>query len=110
MSDKTRFLNLMKFPDEWEALDMYPDDLALIQIADYKPGNEDASEHFRNGAFHWWLRVGRPSRGQLRNLLLLASMDPDRLMGLDIMSCIRLAPGFDQELERLATELFQPQD
>lgn len=99
--NKAQFLNLMKFPDEWTSLDMYPDDLALIQISDYEPGSEDASEHFRNGAFHWWLKVGKPSRRQLEKLILLVSVDPDPLMGEDVMSYIRQAPGFDQELEEV---------
>ena len=105
-SDKTQFLKLMKFPTEWTSLEMYPDDLASIQMADYKPGRERASEHFRNGAFHWWLKVGKPSRSQVEKLLLLASIDPDPLMGKDVLSYIRRDPGFDGELELLAARLF----
>ena len=107
MDDRTeRFLKKMNYPSEWISWGMYPEELALIQRKGYRPGAEAASEHFRNGAFHWWLRAGNPSRVELEKLLKLASLDPDPLMAEDVLSHIRKAPGYDDGLEQLATELF----
>ncbi len=50
--NKEEFLNLIEFSKEWCELDMYPDDLSKIQIEQYQPGHEEASEHDRCGAFH----------------------------------------------------------
>ena len=56
----------MNFPDEWESLGMIPEELCEIQLAGYKSGHEDASEHDRNGAFHWWLKQ-EPTEDVLKN-------------------------------------------
>jgi hypothetical protein len=96
---------LMRFPDEWVTFDMYPDELFHWQLAGYEPGHEDGAEHDRNGAFHWWLRR-RPTRSQLKNLLRLAALDPDRLLGDDLRKYIAKADAFDEELAKLDSKLF----
>jgi len=73
----------MRFPSEWEAWGLYPDELFLEQLALYRPGDESGSEHDRNGAFHWWLRR-KPGQEILERLLLLAEMDGDQVMAADI--------------------------
>ena len=78
-----KFLKLMKFPKEWMEWEMIPDELASIQIEGYEPGHEDASEHDRNGAFHWWLKR-YPSNEQLEKLTKLARLDPDQAMASDV--------------------------
>ena len=80
--NKSDFLVLMKFPLQWQEWGLYPDELFLGQLALYKPGDEAASEHDRNGAFHWWLRR-RPDLGVLEKLLLLTQADPDPIMAED---------------------------
>ena len=81
---KSEFLKLMRFPTEWESLGMYPDELFAGQLAIYKPGDEQGAEHDRNGAFHWWLRR-KPSEEELEALYRLASLDPDPLLGQDLL-------------------------
>ena len=81
---KSEFLKLMRFPPEWDALGMYPDELFDIQLGGYEPGHEQGAEHDRNGAFHWWLRRS-PTKGQLDALYRLAALDPDPLLGQDLL-------------------------
>lgn len=81
---RNEFLKLMHFPAEWDKLGMYPQEVAQIQIEHYRPGDERAPEHYRNGAFHWWLRRG-PTRRQVENLRQLAKLDPDHFLGQDMI-------------------------
>lgn len=82
---KAEFMRLMRFPAEWGKWEMYPDELFELQWREYQPGAERASEHFRNGAFHWWLnrKVGQQER---QRLATLAELDPDKPMGTDVLS------------------------
>lgn len=73
----------MKFQPEWEEWGLYPDELFLGQLDLYKPGDEQGSEHDRNGAFHWWLKQ-QPDLDVLRKLLLLTFMDCDQVMAEDV--------------------------
>lgn len=101
---KIEFLKLMSFPAEWDSLGMYPDELFQWQLSGYRLGHEDAAEHDRNGAFHWWLRR-YPTRDQLERLLKLAILDPDPHIGADVRRYIRMAPAFDAQLSKLEAEL-----
>lgn len=76
------FLKIMKFPKEWMEWNMIPKDLADMQVNNYSPGHENASEHDRNGAFHWWLKRN-PTKVQLEQLLELTYLDPDPIMAED---------------------------
>jgi len=102
---KSEFLKLLGFPSEWMAFGMYPDELFQWQLSGYEPGHEDAAEHDRNGAFHWWLRK-TPSKAELESLLRLAACDPDPMLGNDLRQYIRKAPAFDEMLAELDRELF----
>lgn len=77
--DKSRFLRLMEFPTAWNRWRMYPSSLFRIQLADYEPGGEQAAEHFRYGAFTWWL-TRRVSKAELHKLIALTWLDPDQHM------------------------------
>jgi hypothetical protein len=66
-------------------------------IAAYEPGMEHASEHDRNGAFHWWLKT-LPDKAVLTQLIALSYLDPDQLMAADIRSYIALAAHADKEI------------
>ena len=93
---KAEFLQLMRFPPEWEALGMYPQELFELQASRYEPGHERGCEHDRNGAFHWWLTRG-PSKRDVENLRRLASVDPDRALGDDMLRYLddpTLPPGY----------------
>jgi hypothetical protein len=102
---KSEFLNLMRFPGEWVSLGMYPDELFQWQLSGYEPGHENGAEHDRNGAFHWWLRR-QPSKTELENLVRLAALDPDPLLGEDLRQYIRKAAAFDEQVEALDREMF----
>ena len=82
----------MHFPADWQHWEMYTDELYQRQLESYQPGNEKASEHFRNGAFHWWLK-GDLSDGLLIKLIFLTAQDPDTLMARDVRSHILRRPG-----------------
>jgi len=96
---KEGFFVLVKFPKEWKLWDMYPESLAEIQVAGYEPGHEDASEHDRCGAFHWWLK-NDPSEEKLVKLMRLAYLDPDRSMGADIRHYICKAKNYSDLVSR----------
>lgn len=69
----------MQYPPEWVAWDMLTEELLDIQIGEYYPGSERASEHYRNGAFNYWLHKD-PSKDVLIKLAKLSFLDPDTLM------------------------------
>lgn len=102
---KKEFLALMRFPAEWDALGMYPDDLFLWQLSGYVPGHEQGAEHDRNGAFHWWLRR-HPSKLELLNLVCLAALDPDPTLGNDLRQYLCKAKCFDADVASLDRSLF----
>ena len=90
--NKSDYLSLMKFPPEWLAWNLYPDELFQGQVVLYRAGDEAGSEHDRNGAFHWWLKQ-EPSLEVLRKLLLLTHIDCDPIMAADARKCIEEAIG-----------------
>ena len=98
--NKLEFLRLMKYPPEWLEWDMYPDELFEHQILGYEEGNENGSEHDRNGAFHWWLRRDLMT-DQLRKLVLLTFRDPDQLMAADAREYIARRHDLTQEVRDL---------
>lgn len=102
---KSEFQKLMRFPSEWLSLGMYPDDLFRWQLSGYEPGHENGAEHDRNGAFHWWLRR-QPSIIELKNLVRLAAVDPDPMLGEDVRQYIRRAAAYDEQVAALDRDLF----
>lgn len=96
--DRNEFLKVMQFPPQWESLGMYPEALAYIQIKGYESGHEEASEHDRCGAFHWWLKRV-PTESELMKLMFLASIDPDYLMGEGIRKYIRKSDNYSSIVE-----------
>lgn len=97
-------LKLLSFPKEWKAWDMYPEELATLQAADFSPGSEAGAEHYRCGAFHWWMSRN-PSSLQLTALIKLSFLDPDALMGSDIRKYLLQCEAFGQEHVILIREL-----
>ena len=93
------YLNLMKFPAEWQEWEMLPSEEWFAKlISTYESGNENASEHDRNGAFHWWLRQ-EPSEEQLIKLVKLTFLDPDPLMAKDVRNHIQKAKNYNKSVE-----------
>jgi hypothetical protein len=95
--NKLDFLNLMKFPKNW--YEMYPDELYNIQLGHYRPGGECSSEHFRFGAFTWWL-WRNPNKIEIMKLKLLAEQDEDIGVREDILARIN-----DAELAKIAVDI-----
>ena len=88
----------MRFPKEWQLLEMYPDEVFELQVAEYEPGHEESAEHYRNGAFHWWL-ARKPSKEHLLNLARLITRDPEQQMAEHLKTYVRQATHFDSEIE-----------
>ena len=80
---KDEFIQLMQYPREWREWDMLPDELIDAQMAEYQPGCEQATERFRNAAFHFWLQK-RPDKYTLLKLIKLSYLDPDPLMSYEL--------------------------
>lgn len=76
---KKEFIQLMQYPREWLEWDMLPDELINAQMAEFAPGSEQATERYRNAAFHYWLQ-SRPSKVILLKLIRLSYLDPEPLM------------------------------
>lgn len=97
---KDEFIKLMQYPREWVEWDMLPDELINGQLAEYQSGSEQASERFRNEAFHFWLRRS-PSKDILLKLIRLSYFDPDPLMSYCLRKdYIAKAEDVDEEVSR----------
>ena len=95
--NKADFMRIMSVPAEWDALGMWPDELVEEQLKSYSPGDERASEHDRNGMFHWWLRR-EPTSDQLQRLVKLTHLDPEPLMAEDVRNYIRRSKKCNSEV------------
>lgn len=84
---KKDFLELMSFPREWMVWNMYPDELASIQMKEYRKGDEEGSEHTRFGAFLWWIsNLGDESQYQL--IMKLSYLEADKGMAEHVRSLL----------------------
>ena len=95
---RIEYLRLMQFSPDWEAWGMISDEWLKGVMATYEPGMENASEHERNGQFHWWLKRD-PSTKELITLSKLSWLDPDPLMAEDWRMHIRQARNCCSEVE-----------
>ena len=89
--NKLDFLKLMEFPEAWR--DMYPDELYNIQLGCYKPGDERSPEHFRYGAFLWWLK-NRLSHDDIVKIKNLAEQEEEFGIRDEILGMIRNAEAY----------------
>lgn len=98
---KDVFVQLMKYPEQWLQWGMLPDELLRVQMADDSPGSEQAAEHYRNGAFHFWLRTA-PNKDILLTLARLSFLEPDQLMAQEWRKdLLAKAESADEEVLRL---------
>ena len=104
---KSEFLKLMGYPIEWLEWDMYPDDLFSKQLELYRAGDEQGSEHDRNGAFHWWLKR-KLSLSQWKSLVLLTFKDPDPVMAADVRKHIQHRSDLPSEVRVLLHPTAEP--
>ena len=98
--DRTTYLRIMQFPDQWLRYEMIPDDLLEELVRQYEPGHESASEHDRNGVFHWWLKRN-PPKDVLVKLVELSFLDPDQVMAKDVRSYILTSENTDKDVKAL---------
>ena len=97
--NRAEFLKLMEFPGEWELWNMIPPDWLSGAMEEYRPGQEESPEHYRNGAFHWWIR-SEPSKQDLITLARLSLIDPEQIMAVEDWQVeIRKATNFCEEVE-----------
>jgi hypothetical protein len=99
---KNEFLENLHFPAEWISLDLYPDELFALQLADYEPDHVESSEHTRNGAFTWWLHQA-PSAEILEKLARASSADPDTHLKADVQARIRASRCCNDRIEKALT-------
>ena len=66
-------------------------------LSSYEPGMENASEHDRNGAFHYWLKR-EPNKEKLKRLVALSYSDPDQIMAESVREHISKADACDPEI------------
>jgi hypothetical protein len=102
--DANEFLKLMSFPREWIEWGLMPVELADELVSRYEAGHEEASEHDRNGAFHWWLRRDADS-ARLALLARLSWLDPDQLMASDVRKHIAAHANCDASVRRELQEV-----
>lgn len=98
--DKDTFFTIMEFPRQWREWNMFPDELCAGFMANYKPGNENSSDHTRNGVFHWWLSQS-PSKDHLIKLVKLSFLDPDPGLGTHMRDYIKREKNCDAEVLEL---------
>lgn len=104
--NKSEFLKLMNFPKEWVEWDMYPDELAEIQMKDYKKGNEDSSEHDRFGAFNWWIAYA-DNEEQLIKLFKLSILEPDKLMADSVRQRMKKSKLYGNKMDAIFLDLMK---
>jgi hypothetical protein len=95
--DIESYLALMHFHPKWKEYGLVPADQLQLLMESYEPGMEDASEHDRNGVFHWWLKQS-PSKDVLLKLVELSYLDADQLMADDVRRHITKSERFDSEV------------
>lgn len=97
------YLSLAGFHDKWREYGLLPAELIDQLRATYQPGMEEASEHDRNGVFHWWQRRN-PSKEVLVKLVELSFLDDDQIMAGDVRRHIAQSSSCDREVESLIRE------
>src|SRR5450830_897080 len=95
--DKAEFMKVMQIPEEWEVLGMYPKDLFDFQMIHFEPEHIEGAEHDRHVMFHWWLQR-EPSEEELKKLIALSLLEPDKNMAEYARSYIRLATNYTPQI------------
>ncbi len=113
--NKSHFIQLIGYPKEWSDWGYLPDTYIADQIKDYlsehradqpKSGDVPGSEHYRFGAFLYWLKQ-EPQIDQLEKLLALTYLDKDQLMANDVRRRIARARFASPEMLLLADEKYK---
>ena len=95
---RSEYLRLMHFAPEWEEWGLISNEWLEGAMSTYEQGMENASEHDRNGQFHW--RIKRdPSMEELVLLSKLSWLEPDHQMAEGWRDYIRQANNYSPEVE-----------
>jgi hypothetical protein len=101
--DTDGYLKLAGFHERWREYGLLPAELIDQLRSTFKPGMEEASEHDRNGVFHWWLKRN-PSKDVLVKLVELSFLDDDQIMAADVRKHVAQCSSYDSEVESLIRE------
>jgi hypothetical protein len=112
--DKAHFIQHMGYPKEWLGgylLDAYLEDQITGWLSEHEAdrsltGEAPGSEHYRYGAFLYWLKRD-PSLPQLEKLLALSYLDKDQVMATDAHRRIARAKLASPEMRFLADEKYK---
>lgn len=107
--DKASLARLLNYPTIWLEAELLTDELFGIQVPDFQKEYggripEGGTEHWRYGAFHFWL--SRNIGSQVLELLLdAASADPDQSMAGAAIKDIIQHPSSNRAILERAVEI-----
>jgi hypothetical protein len=102
-------LSRLGYPEVWRTMRLYPDDLRAAQEADLArepPGDVGGTEHYRYGAFCFWLRNPDTPQHILGALISAAAADPDSAMAQAALIDLVAHRNCDDSLYHRAFEAF----
>lgn len=86
---RRNYAAILGFSDKWFALGLVTRESLLLAGANYEASNDKSSEHYRYGAFRWFLSQHRPLPPSVAEALYeLGNTDPDYSMGGAMMADI----------------------
>jgi hypothetical protein len=86
---RKNYKSLLGFTEQWFALGILTEEALQRYGATYETGVDKNAEHYRYGAFRWYLKAHRPVSETVAEALYdLGASDPDRAMGEAIMADI----------------------
>ena len=100
----------LRYPRLWFESGLLDGELLEIQLRElqkiigYRSRPLRSTEHWRYGAFVWWLRRVQNTE-QLMALLRVAAIDPDEPMGQSVIKEISLHPMANDDVKRFALTL-----
>ena len=91
------YKTILGFSEHWFTLGVVTEESLLLSAAEYEASGDSSTEHYRYGAFRWYLSQHRPlSASDAEALYELGNSDPDYSMGgaiiadiLDLPECPR---------------------
>jgi hypothetical protein len=99
VSDNLRFAQTLGFTPQWFALGIINDEILARQRAQWDNHVDSNSEHYRYGAFIYFLKNHNPLTPALAIALYeLGANDPDYTMGGSIMAQLIRRPECPQQL------------
>lgn len=107
---KRQLRRALRYPRLWVESGLLDGELLEIQLRElqkiigYRSRSLRSTEHWRYGAFVWWLRRVQNTE-QLMARLRVAAIDPDEPMGQSVIKEISLHPMANDDVKRFALTL-----